>query len=295
MLASLCVLLALHAPAAGQDNPPAGQDGPLTGHVHQAPAGTGDAPREPPQPAAAGSDLPPSIPPVTDDDRKAAFPEVGGHIHNDNGIYSFVLLDRLEWQAGDASRAVDAVDVDAHGWFGRDRDRVWFRVEGDRERGRLDSGRAQALYGRHVSRWWDIVAGIRQDVRPGPAQTWAAFGIQGLAPYWFDIEATAYVGASGRTQARVKAEYELLVTNRLILQPLVQVDVAGRSDPKRDVGAGLNTTEAGIRLRYEIKRELAPYVGVTWNRAWGKTADFTRSGGKGSAGPRVVVGARVWF
>ena len=136
--------------------------------------------------------------------------------------------------------------------------------------------------------------GVRQDVRPGPAQTWAAVGIQGLAPYWFDVEATMYIGASGRTQARLRAEYDLLLTNRLIVQPLAQVDLAGRDDPRRKVGAGLSSSEVGVRLRYEIRRELAPYIGVTWNRQWANPATFAAPADGRHAGPRFVIGARIW-
>jgi uncharacterized protein involved in copper resistance len=110
-----------------------------------------------------------------------------------------------------------------------------------------------------------IVGGVRQDFRPGPAQTWAAFGVQGLAPYWFDIEATGYIGASGRTHARFEVEYELLFTNRLVLQPLFEAELVSKSDPERGVGAGLSTTDLGFRLRYEIRREFAPYLGITWS------------------------------
>ena len=151
------------------------------------------------------------------------------------------------------------------------------------------------LYGRQFSRWWDIVGGIRQDFRPGPAQTWAAIGVQGLAPYWFEIEATAYVGASGRTHARFEVEYELLVTNRLIFQPLVEAEIFGKSDLERGVGAGVSTTDAGFRLRYEFRREVAPYVGVVWSKKWGKTADFAEAAGEATGGMRLVTGVRLWF
>ena len=140
-----------------------------------------------------------------------------------------------------------------------------------------------------------MVAGVRQDFRPGTAQTWAAFGVQGLAPLWFDVEATAYVGASGRTHARFEVEYELLLTNRLVLQPLVEVEVFGKSDPERGIGPGLSTTDAGFRVRYEWRRESAPYVGVTWSRKWSKTASFAEAAGEDSGGARFVTGLRLWF
>ena len=151
------------------------------------------------------------------------------------------------------------------------------------------------MWGRMFSRWWDVVAGVRQDFRPGDPQTWVGVGVQGLAPYWFEVEATGYVGAGGRTLARVEAEYELLLTNRLILQPLAEVEFFGKSDPERGIGAGLSTIEGGLRLRYELRREFAPYVGLSWERRFFGTADFARAAGEEVGGARVAFGLRTWF
>ena len=251
----------------------AGQD-PHAGHGES----TGD-PREP-------------IPPITEADRQAAFPDVHGHSVHDRAIHYFVLFDQLEWQSGAGGTGGS---WDNKGWVGGDIDRFWFRTEGEGERGSLHAAQAHALYGRAIARWWDLVLGIRQDVRPGPAQTWAAVGVQGLAPYWFEIEATAYIGTAGRTHARLETEYELLLTNRLILQPLMEVEIYGKSDPERHIGAGLSTIEAGARMRYEIRREFAPYVGVTWSRRFFGTADFARESGEEVSGARLALGARIWF
>ena len=264
------------------------QADPHAGHQQAKPSQSAPA-----KPSAEGTrELPPFIPPATDEDRKAAFPDVEGHAAHDNAVSYFVLFDQLEWQAG---KGANGLSIDSRGWVGRDRDRVWFRAEGDGEDGRVGEAQTHVLYGRQFSRWWDVVAGIRQDFRPGPAQTWAAFGVQGLAPYWFEIEATAYVGASGRTHARFEVEYELLLTNRLVLQPLLETEIVGKSDPERGVGAGLSTTNAGFRLRYEFRREVAPYVGVTWNNKWGKTGDFAEAAGEDTGGARFVTGLRLWF
>ena len=200
-----------------------------------------------------------------------------------------------ERDSGQAGDGVSGINIDTRGWVGRDRDRLWFRAEGDGEDGRVGEAQTHVLYGRQYARWWDVVAGVRQDIRPGSPQTWAAFGVQGLAPYWFDIEATGYVGASGRTHARFEVEYELLFTNRLILQPLFEAEVFGKSDPERGIGAGLSSTDLGFRLRYEFRREVAPYVGVTWRNKWGKTADFAEAAGEDSGGARFVTGLRLWF
>ena len=250
-------------------------------------------PQEKPKPTSPSQkqDLPPFIPPLTDEDRKAAFPDVRGHTVHDNAVHYFVLADQLEWQSVEGG----GLNLDTKGWVGRDRNRFWFRAEGESEDGDVGDAEAHLLYGRQFSRWWDVVGGIRQDFEPGPAQTWAAIGVQGLAPYWFEVEATAYIGASGRTHARFEVEYELLLTNRLVLQPLVEVELFGKSDPERGIGAGLSTTEAGARLRYEFRREFAPYIGVTWNRKYGGTADFAEAAGEEVSAARFVTGVRLWF
>lgn len=267
---------------AHQHGPPASADsGPSSAPAQQGHEGHA----QPPKPLPAG------VPPLTDEDRRAAFPEVEGHTVHDRAIHYFVLFDQLEWQSGGAG----GFTIDTNGWIGGDLNRFWFRGEGEADGGDVHEAQAHALYGRAIARWWDLVAGVRQDLEPGPARTWAAFGIQGLAPYWFEVQATGYVGESGRTHARLEVEYELLLTNRLILQPLVEVDIYGKAIPESGIGAGFSRTEAGVRLRYEIRRKLAPYIGVTWNRKHGGTADIAREAGEDVSGARLALGVRVWF
>lgn len=282
---AVVVMLVMASPAAGQH----------TGHDH------GQKPTAPPPVSpdphaqhrqAAQIDLPPFIPPVTDADRAAAFPDVHGHTVHDEAVNFFVLAEELEWQGADGA---SAFVWKARGWVGRDRDRLWFRSSGEAEDGRPGSGSVEALYGRMISPWWDVVAGVRQDVGPGDPQTWAAIGLQGLAPYWFEVEATAYVGASGRTRFELETEYEFLLSNRLILQPLVELDIYGKDEPDRGIGAGLSEIETGVRLRYEIRREFAPYVGVVWSQKLFGTADFAREAGERVSSARVAMGLRVWF
>jgi copper resistance protein B len=233
----------------------------------------------------------PYVPPITDADRAAAFPDVAGHEVQDTAINYFVLLDQLEWQDTEGG----AQNWDARGWIGTDLDRLWLRTEGEREDGRTDSAFAEALYGRAIARWWDLVIGVRNDFQPGPLQTWAAIGVQGLAPYRFEIEATAYVGDSGRTHARIEVEYELLLSNRLILQPQIETELYAENDPARGIGSGLSTVEFGLRLRYEVRREFAPYLGVVWSRKFGDTADFARVEGERVEDTRLVAGIRIWY
>jgi copper resistance protein B len=232
------------------------------------------------------------VPPLTDADRAAAFPQIDEHQAHDTSVHSFVLFDQLEWQSLDGG---DSASWDTKGWVGGDRNRLWFRTEGDVRNAAIAATQSHVLFGRSVARWWDIVAGIRQDVRPGPEQTWAAIGIQGIAPYWFDVQATAYIGGSGRTHVRFESELDLLLTNRLVLQPLLETEIYGKADPERGFGAGLTTIDVGLRLRYELRREFAPYVGLVWSRKFFGTADFAEAAGETSAGSRLAVGIRTWF
>jgi len=261
---------------------------------HAAHAQKAEKPQPSEQSTAGDGDrsaLPAFIPPLTDADRQAAFPDLGGHPMS-NPIRTFVLVERLEWQTSEHGS-----DAGLHvvAWVGRERNRLWLRGEAASEGGHTDEAQAHVLWGRQVNRWWDVVAGVRQDMQPGDAQTWAAIGVQGLAPYWFDIEATAYVGASGRTQFKVDADYELLLTNRWILQPRFEASLAGKSDPDRQLGAGLMSTDVGLRLRYEIRRELAPYAGVMWRNKWQGTADLAEEADEPTGGARFVAGLRFWW
>jgi len=264
-------------------------------HQHPAPpsptkpAPSTDAPRPSGEQPAR---LPSFIPPVTDAVRAAAFPDVDGHAVHDRAINSLVQFDQLEWQSGNG---LDGVSWDTKGWVGRDRDRFWFRSEGDRVGGQLEQAQHHLLFGRAVARWWDVTAGVRLDTVPGQSRSALAFGVQGLAPYWFDVEASAYVEPSGRTHLRVETEYDLLITNRLVLQPLVEFEIYGLSDRERLIAPGLSSGELGVRLRYEIRRELAPYVGVVWTRRFFGSADLARDAGADVSTTRLAVGLRAWF
>ncbi len=233
------------------------------------------------------------VPPPTDDDRKAAFPpDLQGHAVHDTGLHFMVLGDQLEWQV--SGLGVGAL-WDTKAWVGGDLNRIWIRSEGDYQDGGFDDAEAHLMLGRNISRWWTLVGGVRQDFAPGPGRTWAAVGLQGLAPQWFDVEATLYLGESARTAARVEVEYDLLITDRLIVQPLVEVNVMGKGDPERQVGVGLSTLEFGARVRYEIRREVAPYAGLVWHRKLFGTGDLAREHGEDVGGWRFVSGFRVWF
>jgi copper resistance protein B len=242
------------------------------------------------QPAAGALRTP--IPVLTDADREAARPPAHDHPVHDNTVHSKVLFNRLE--AFDTDHG-NGLAWEGQAWIGTDTDKLWLRSEGERVDNRTESSDLEVMAGRPISRWWDVVGGIRHDFKPGSSQDWAAIGVVGIAPYKFEVEATAYIGASGRTAARIEAEYELLLTNRLVLQPLVEANFNGKDDARRGIGSGLSTMEAGLRLRYEVHRKFAPYIGIVQERAFGDTADFRHALGEDQSDTRIVAGVRVWF
>lgn len=243
-------------------------------------------------------DLPPDamplepIPEFTQADWAAAFPDVDGHAVHDTTVHSFWLFDRLEgWEADSGV----GLGWELTSWTGTDLNRVWLRSEGERVDGTTESANLEVLYGRAIARWWDLVAGIRHDFGDGSSQTFAAVGIQGLAPQRFELDATAYIGQSGQTAAQLEAEYDILLTNRLVLQWQGGVELHGQDDRRRGVGSGLSTVETGLRLRYEFRRDFAPYIGVAWDRAYGGTADYRALLGGDVDDTCIVAGVRIWF
>ncbi len=210
----------------------------------------------------------------------------------DNAPQSMLTIDQLEAFHG---RDANGQSWEAEAWYGNDDDKLWLRTEGERYRGRLDDGDIEALWNHTVATYWSTQLGLRQDIGQGPNRDWAAFGVQGLSPYWFELEATAYLGDSGRTAARFRAEYDVLFTQRLILQPEFEVNLYGQSDLSRRIGSGLSDAQLGLRLRYEIGRQFAPYVGVVWTNRYGRTADFLRDDHQGAFDRQWVAGVRFWF
>ncbi|MHB1272624.1 MAG: copper resistance protein B [Rhodanobacter sp.] len=210
----------------------------------------------------------------------------------DNAPLGMLLIDQLE---AFHSRDGSGQRWDAEAWYGNDSNKLWARTEGDRTPSRIEEGTLEAFWNHNVATYWSTQLGVRQDLGTGPRRSWAAFGVQGLAPYWFELEATGYVGQAGRTAARLRATYELLLTQRLILQPELEVNLHGKADPARRIGSGLADAQMGLRLRYEIRRQFAPYIGVVWTRRFGAAADFARIDRQPIFDRQLVAGVRIWF
>jgi copper resistance protein B len=219
--------------------------------------------------------------------------ELAGHSHAlENPLVAMVMADELEWQSGPGA---DGLAFDGYAWIGRDDARLWLRTEGSRTRAASDEVRTELLGWRPVGAWWNVVGGVRHDTGAGPSRTYALVGLQGTAPYRAGIDADLVAGEGGQFGARVEGEYRLLVTNRLILTPRVEVEAWGRDDAATGIASGLAGVEAGLRLRYEFRREFAPYLGVEWRTALGDTADLARAAGDDVRERRVVAGLRLWF
>lgn len=237
---------------------------------------------EPPARSHDGYDLPPGWDPP---------------IH-DSTINYLVLFEKLEFRSGEAS---DAAIVDAQGWVGGDFNRFWWKAEGEQETRTPKTGEIelQALYGRLIHPYWDVQMGVRLD-RQYSGEThdtrgYLALGLQGVAPYWFELEPTLFLSDEGDVTFILEASFEQLITQRLVLEPRIDLSAAASSDPERHTGVGFTEVEIGLRLRYEIDRQFAPYVGVTWWRAVGETSGLRRRAGEDVSVAAVVFGIRAWF
>jgi copper resistance protein B len=210
----------------------------------------------------------------------------------DRGIFAHAIFNELE---GRINGANTEFRWEGQGWVGTDYDKLWIKSEGTLSKGALDDGQQQFLYSRAITTYFDLQGGLRSDIDSRPTRNWAAFGIQGLAPYFFDLEVTGFVSGQGHVAAKLEASYDLLLTQRLILQPQVEFNIYSKGDPARLVGAGFSDIDTGLRLRYEFSRKFAPYIGVVYEGKFGQTANFARRAGESTGDVRFALGVRVWF
>ncbi|MGH6958035.1 MAG: copper resistance protein B, partial [Caulobacteraceae bacterium] len=210
----------------------------------------------------------------------------------DERIQSHLVVDQLEARLGDDGAALR---WQAEAWAGPDEWRVRLRSEGERRAdGRVDDGQLEALFEKPVTTYWNLDAGARYDLDSGPGRTWAALGVSGLAPGFVRLAATGYAGRAGLA-AKLEASTDLRLTQRLILQPEAEANLYGRADPARRIGAGLSDLDAGLRLRYEITRKFAPYLGLAYERRFCRTADFAHVAGEPAHTLRLALGLRAWL
>ncbi|EQB15452.1 copper resistance protein B [Sphingobium lactosutens] len=259
-----------------------GHGGPHAGHAM--PAGPPSAPPAPPTDHAADALFDP-----------AEMARARAILIRENGgmTFSQLMADRFEYRARNGG---DGYHWEGEGWVGGDINRLAIKSEGEGDvGGALETAEVQALYSRAIDPWWNLIAGVRHDIRPQPQRSYATIGIEGLAPYFFEVEAQAFLSDKGDAHVRLEGSYDQRITQRLILQPAAEFNIAAQDVPELGVGSGLSTVELGLRLRYEIVREFAPYVGVNWERRLGDTARYARVAGQGASTTSLVMGLRFWF
>ncbi|WP_156001129.1 copper resistance protein B [Sphingopyxis sp. MC1] len=259
---------------------------------------TPDEPAAPPPAPPVGNAPPPPAPRVEAADaifgadamapvRARLYAEHGG------GSISTIMLDQAEVRVGSGETTYS---WDGEARFGGDIDKLVIKSEGEGAfGGAFDRGEGQLLWSRAIGPYFDLQTGLRQDVGPGPSPTYAVVGVEGLAPYWFDVEAALFLSDKGDVTARIEGSYDQRITQRLILQPSAELNVALQDVREQGIGAGLSSAELGLRLRYEIAREFAPYLGYVWEGKIGRSAQLARAVGNDPSQSSVVAGVRFWF
>ena len=204
----------------------------------------------------------------------------------------FIMADRFEAQLGDTE---DTYVWDGQGWYGTDDSKLWIKTEGEysSEDSEIEDAELQALWSKPIATYWDLQIGARYDFAP-KGRTHLVAGVQGLAPYWFEVDAAAFVSTNGDVTARIEAEYDFILTQRLILQPRAEINLSAQDIPELQIGAGITGVDAGIRLRYEFVREFAPYIGVEWQGSLGDTSDFIKAAGGETDKTVFLIGIRAW-
>ncbi len=212
----------------------------------------------------------------------------------DDPLLTKFMLDQLETRDADQD---NPFVLSGQFWAGYDLEKLWIKTEFESVGGEIEESELQALYSKAIAPYWDFQAGLRRDfsVDSLPGRNWAVIGFQGLAPYYFEVDSALFIGESGDTAFRFEAEYELLFTQRLILSPEIEINLYGQDDLLARTGSGLSDIEFGIRLRYEIRREFAPYIGINWSKKYGNTADYSRLQGESTSETQFVLGLRAWF
>jgi copper resistance protein B len=248
-----------------------------------------------------------SDPPIEDPDRTTHAPDpaleraaaseqfkapmMRGMDMDDASIKHRIWIENLEGVFG----SKNGVAWDGQAWLGGDFDKLWVKSEGSLIGGRTQGAKVEALWAHAILPFWDSQLGVRHDFGTGPSREWAAFGVQGISPYWFDVELTGYFGEEGRTAVRLKTEYDLYLTQRLILKPEIELNAYGKPDRARDLGAGLADGQFELRLRYEFTRRFAPYVGYVYDRKFAGSATLARNAGDAAIDHRAVAGVTFFF
>lgn len=239
-------------------------------------------------PAASQVEVP--LPTKADATVMEAQKDMGGMGMHAERLYTYTRVE------ADYARVAgkDAVNWDAEAWVGGDRHKVWFKAEGERSGRRVEQAEFQALYSRNIWTYFDAQAGLRYDVEPD-RRGYVVIGVQGLAPYLLETELHAFLGLKGDVSVRLKQSFDLLMTNRLIVSPMLEADFYLNDARERQVKSGFSVIETGVQTRYELSRKFAPYFAAIYERRLGGTARLTRAASENTGGWSIRTGLRVWF
>ncbi|WP_231759350.1 copper resistance protein B [Microbulbifer elongatus] len=217
-------------------------------------------------------------------------PNQPDHVMDHEVLLTKVTIDQLEAREHDGSALEGSL------WFGGDFNKLWLKTEVEREEGETEKAELQALYSRAIAPYWDLQLGARHDFElETDSRNWGVIALNGLAPYFFEVDTSLFIGEDGESAFRVEAEYELLLTQQWILSPEIEVNFFGQNSPEQHTGSGLSDIEAGLRLRYEFTPQFAPYIGVNYEKKFGNTADFARQEGESVSETLWVIGLHAWF
>ena len=222
---------------------------------------------------------------------------MAGWEETDEMTVSKIIIDQLEYRDGN-NTSLNRWDI--QGWRGSDYKKLWIKFEGEDDNSTSEGEfEVQALYSKAFSAFWDAQFGARYDRAYGRGVSddryFGVMGIQGLAPYWFEVEAATFIDKDANFSARIVVSYDLLLTQRLIFQPRFEVNASANDIAELGIGQGINDVQFDLRLRYEIKREIAPYIGITWQKQYGDTAAYNQLEGNSSEFTELVLGVRIWF
>lgn len=207
---------------------------------------------------------------------------------NDDPLLSSLYVEQVEW------REDDEVVWDAEGWIGKDRDKLWFKTEGEWTSDATEEFETQVLWHRAISPFWNLETGWRGDWQPETRRSWFAFGVSGLAPGFIETQLTAFV-ADGRSAARLKASHEAVLTQRWVLVPKLEIDWYSDTDERNEIGDGVSELELSVRLHYRVRPDLLPYVGIAYTALYGETGDFAEAEGERDRNLQVLAGLSFWF
>jgi len=210
----------------------------------------------------------------------------------DDPVELKLMLDKFEVGRADGN---NVLAWESGLWIGKDLNKLWLKFDGERVDGKNEGTENRILYSRAIAPFWDLQAGLRHDTAPGNSRNYLNLGIQGLAPYYFETDANLSFGKDNQVKLNLSFEYEMMLTQKLVLSPEIELNAYTKDDKEMGIGSGLSDIEAGLRLRYEIKREFAPYIGVNWAKKFGKTADLASDEGEDTSETMLVLGIRAWY